>query len=209
MPRTKFMTLSRAVFVRNVSSFRQKVGLLTGTFDPVHRGHVALARAAQTACALDEVWFLVNPEPRHKQGVTALSDRMAMVRLALHEEAGLREGEPSDGAVVKWHTTAEFKLLTVRHPELDFVFIVGADVLDTLSDWEDADAARQLSYAAARRPGVDIARVEEGLQVQWFDLKEYTGASSRKMQAELAAGVRPAELDKHVLEYIREHGLYP
>jgi nicotinate-nucleotide adenylyltransferase len=186
---------------------KARVGLLTGTFDPVHLGHVALARAAQAAAGLSEVWFLVNPSPGHKRGVTDVEARVAMVRLAVEGEVGLREGESdSDGPV--GHNLTGFEQLMGRYPEREFVFIVGADVLPALDSWEEADRARELEYVAARRAGDVELNLDEGLRVTWVDLTEHAEASSRKVQAELQAGKRPDSLNPKVYEYIRERGLY-
>lgn len=188
-------------------SSNRRVGLLTGTFDPVHLGHTAMARAAQSACELDEVWFLTNPAPEHKTGVMALEDRVAMVRLAVADEPTMREGVPAGGEVSVSHTIADFELMMSRYPATDFVFIVGADVLSSIDTWEDAARARVLQYAAARRAGADETLIDD-LRVAWFDLAEHTGASSRRIQGELRAGKRPAELRDSVSTYIWERGLY-
>jgi len=184
------------------------VGLLTGTFDPVHLGHTAMARAAVSACELDEVWFLVNPTSGHKIGVTALTDRVAMVRLAVAGEPTLREGAPDWSAGPMGHTIVEFGRLMAHYPDTEFVFIIGIDVLATLDTWEDAKQVRELSFAVARRAGAPEIKLDEHLRVQWFDLAKHGGASSRQVQIELKAGKRPSELHDRVLEYILERGLY-
>jgi len=74
--------------------------------------------------------------------------------------------------------------------------------------WDEADRARSLEYAAARRAGAPEERLGDDLKVTWFDLAEHAGASSRRIQAQLRDGKRPAELDDGVYGYIREHGLY-
>jgi len=186
----------------------RRVGLLTGTFDPVHLGHTAMARAAVSACELDEVWFLVNPTSGHKYGVTALVDRVAMVRLGLAGEPAMREGVPDGGEDPAAHTMSEFGRLMAQHPDTEFVFIIGMDVLATLDTWEDAMQVRELSFAVARRAGAPEIKLDEHLRVQWFDLAEHAEASSRLVQVQLRAGKRPAELDDRVFEYIRERGLY-
>ncbi len=186
----------------------RRIGLLTGTFDPIHLGHIAMARAAQGACELDEVWFLVNPAPAHKSGVTALQDRVAMARLAVAGEPAMRVGVPDGDAELATHTMAEFGRLMDRYPDTEFVFIVGIDVLGSLQGWEDAERVRELSFAVARRRGFSEIALDKRLRVQWFDLAEHAEASSRRVQADLRAGERPVELDDGVLEYVRERGLY-
>ncbi len=202
------MALSRVEFNRSRFSSMSRVGLLTGTFDPVHLGHIAMARAAIGACELDEVWFLVNPAPAHKTGVTALVDRMAMVRLAVAGGAAMREGAPDGAADPAAHTMAEFGRLMAHYPDTEFVFIVGIDVLATLDTWNYSEIVRSLSFAVARRAGGPEIKSDGHLRVQWLDLAEHTEASSRQVKAQLRAGERPAELDDGVFEYIQERGLY-
>src|SRR5687768_15392849 len=64
----------------------KKVGIYAGTFDPVHEGHLAFAREAAAQYGLDKVFFLVEPNPRRKQGVKALEHRNEMVQLAIRSE---------------------------------------------------------------------------------------------------------------------------
>ena len=204
----RFTTWLLPGFEPGVSERRRSVGLLTGTFDPVHLGHVAMARAAMAECALDEVWFLVNPDPEHKVGVTSLGDRVAMVRLALVGQEGLREGAPGDLGPVR-HRMDEFAGLVNRYPQLDFVFIVGIDVLARLPHWPQArEVSKQARFVVARRRGHANEIPDASLTVQWFDVSEYTDASSGQVRDDLVRGVVSADLDSRVLEYIREHRLY-
>ena len=188
---------------------KRRVGLLTGTFDPVHLGHIAMARAAMADCALAEVWFLVNPDPGHKAGVTPAADRQAMVALAVAGEAGLRAGEPDARSGLQAHRMADFDLLTGKYPDTDFVYIIGADVLASMSTWEDYELAVQRArFAVAHRAGAPKVVLAAGLRAQMFELTQHGGASSRVIQRQLAAGEVPAELDPRVYEYIRARGLY-
>ena len=194
-------------FILNGSERRRAIGLLTGTFDPVHLGHVAMAKAAMKQCSLDEVWFLVNPEPLHKIGVAKAIDRVAMVRLALDLEPNIREGEQPAGTLVR-HTMADFSLLMARHPSLRFVFIVGAEVLTQLSEWQDSsEVASSAKFAVARRPGHEV-ELRDGLSVQWFSLTSHTHASSGYVRDSLAKNIVPQDLDSHVATYINAHQLY-
>ncbi|HEX3082334.1 MAG TPA: nicotinate-nicotinamide nucleotide adenylyltransferase [Candidatus Saccharimonadia bacterium] len=185
-----------------------RIGLFTGTFDPVHLGHVAMARAAMAAARLDEVWFLVNPDPGHKAGVTSYDDRIAMVKLAVAQQAGISAYEGNLAS--KMHHFDVFLTLINEHPSDVFMFIVGADVLAGMRAWESyaqvLEAAPQ--FVAARRSGGSEPELDERLPVQWFELNEHAAASSRDIRMELAAGKPPSDLDPAVLAYIREHGLY-
>ena len=166
-----------------------------------------MARAAMAQCGLHEVWLLVNPDPGHKRGVSSLVDRLAMVRLAVEGELGLREGEPG-GHGVRHHTMREFEALMARHPDNDFVFIVGAEVLEGISHWEDAAAViERADFAAVRRPGRTEMAVDPAMRVQWFEMDDYVEASSGKVKRALAAG-EPPDLPEPVRIYIAETALY-
>lgn len=192
-----------------MSSERRRVGLLTGTFDPVHLGHVAMARSAMRACELDEVWFLANPTADHKQGVQPLEARVAMVRLALADEPAMREGEPNSEGEPTPHRMADFDRLMARHSERDFVFIIGSDVVSVMVGWEDYDRMLgRAEFAVAHRAGAPAAELDSRLRARTFELSEHEAASSRTIQQELAAGKRPTELDARVFTYIWERGLY-
>ena len=166
-----------------------------------------MARAAMAQCGLAEVWLLVNPDPGHKRGVSSLVDRLAMVRLAVEGELGLREAEPG-GHGVRHHTMHEFEALMARYPKNDFVFIVGADVLGGISKWEDAaDAVSRAEFVAVRRPGQAEIAFDSKLKVTWFEAGEYADVSSGRVKRALAAG-EPADLPEAVRIYITEKALY-
>jgi nicotinate-nucleotide adenylyltransferase len=186
-----------------VSRTGKRIGLLTGTFDPVHLGHVAMAQAAMEGCELDQVWFLVNPAPGHKSGVANLSDRLAMVRLAIADDLRLELREPI------FHRMAEFERLMSGYLQDEFEFVIGADVLADMTEWEDYQAALERgTFVVARRVGAPAVPIDPRLKVQTFPMGEHAGASSRLIKEQLAAGVRPSELDDRVYAYILDHGLY-
>lgn len=169
-----------------------------------------MARAAMAVCGISEVWFLVNPDPGHKRDVSSLVDRLAMVRLAVAEEPRMREGEPGDHGV-RPHTMHEFEALMARHSEHDFVFIVGAEVLEGIEFWDDAAAVvKRAEFAAVRRPGqkgVEAAAIDADLAVEWFEMDEYAEVSSGQVKRALLAG-QLAELPDAVRNYIEEKALY-
>lgn len=166
-----------------------------------------MARAAMSACGLSEVWFLVNPEPGHKVGVTPLRGRVAMLRLAVEGLPGL--SVYNGDLAGKAHTIDVFITLINQHLSDDFVFIVGADVLEHLPQWENSERViERARFAVARRPRDMEVELDGRLRVQWFELEEHTAASSRDIREQLRAGKRPIELDGRVYGYISERGLY-
>jgi nicotinate-nucleotide adenylyltransferase len=195
-----------------------RVGLLTGTFDPVHLGHVALARAARRQLELNEVWLLANPQAvlqdSAKVGVAAFTHRLAMARLAVANEPGIRV---YDGDLVGWpHEWATFaELAKLEHMEP--VFVLGMDALGHLDRWKDVESVvRNSTFAAAQRSVLKnyslselrLGLLGQELRVQEFVPLVFAEVSSSEVKTQLRAGETPPGLDGQVLEYVLAHGLY-
>jgi len=110
----------------------RKVGIYSGSFDPVHDGHVAFAIQAANQCGLDKVFFMVEPSPRRKQGVKALEHREAMVALALKPYKIL-----SQIILSQDRFTVELTLpqLLSRFKGAKLYFLMGDDVFTRLQNW--------------------------------------------------------------------------
>jgi len=143
-----------------------RIGLFGGSFDPVHRGHVAGARAALAELALDEVLFLPTAVPPHKPGHTfapALR-RYAMVELALLDEPRLRVDSAELVLERPVYTIDTLERFRAERPGDEPVLLVGADSLaefDGWRRWREILAATEIG--ALVRPGWEWARVEPGL----------------------------------------------
>ncbi len=115
-----------------------KIGIMGGTFDPVHNAHLMLAEYAYREYGLKEVWFLPNGNPPHKQDQknrTDASVRAEMVRLAIAGYEGFRLEEYEcnrSGISYSYQTMEHFH---ERYPDDHFYFIIGADSLFSIEDW--------------------------------------------------------------------------
>ena len=193
--------------------------MLTGTFDPVHLGHTAMAGAALATFKLDQIWLWINAEAAHKAGVTPFADRLAMARLAVagSERLSVYEGELSRHP----HNNVEtFAGLARRHPESELYYIVGADTLATVDRWDDVETVvTQTTFLVAERGSVGAVRVADELRwrlgalgdrlrAEVFEFAGYDGASSLRVRAQLAAGEWPEALDERVYQYTLAHNLY-
>ncbi len=194
------------------------IGLLGGTFNPVHDGHLSIAGEALRLFGLDAVWFIPCAVPPHKPACHLASneDRLAMVRLAI-------AGEPRFSALPieferpgKSYTVDTIRALQSLHPGAGFVFIIGADTLPELHTWhkplELLSAVRIVTLA---RPGFVPDPGALHLPPPWpgkllSDLR--TGnpldVSSRDIRAKIAAGQPVSLVPEPVLRYIQEHKLY-
>lgn len=136
------------------------VGILGGTFDPIHNGHLAAAEGARHLLGLDRVYLMPNGQPPHKpdQPVTPAKHRRAMVELVVaanpHLELLADEVERPEPS----YTVATLRRLTQAHPDWEINFIVGMDSLITLPTWREPEAILQMArLVVVNRPGYDSA----------------------------------------------------
>ena len=113
-----------------------EIGLMGGSFNPIHRGHVALARAALNSGKVERVLFLPTGNPPHKrEGLADKFDRLRMVELAVAHEAGMavcRE-EIDRGGVI--YTVDTLAALQSKMPDCSLTYLIGADTLRALGTW--------------------------------------------------------------------------
>lgn len=194
-------------------------GLLTGTFDPVHLGHVAIARAALEQCGLEAVWFWPNPDPAHKLSRAVMPHRLAMLELALAGEDGLQISPLTPEQLALPHTLDTFLEVMVSFRPRQFQFIVGLDTLLRLGEWRDVESVvKNTSYIVAHRSGSSLGEIDNlrmrlgkcgpDLRLRFVDLPELVTASSTAIRQELAGGEGSRQLDPAVSRYITEQRLY-
>ena len=116
-----------------------KIGIMGGTFDPIHNGHLMLGKYAKDLFGLEQIWYMPNGNPPHKSDntiETLTNHRVEMVRLAIEEEENfflqLYEVNRKD---------VNYSYLTMEHfceeyPEHEFYFIIGADSLFSIDKWK-------------------------------------------------------------------------
>jgi nicotinate-nucleotide adenylyltransferase len=133
------------------------VGLLGGSFDPPHAGHVAITEAALRAFGLDEVWWLVSPgNPLKPRGPAPLAERMAAARaLIRHPAVTVTDVEARIGTRYTARTLARLQAL---YPRVRFVWLMGADNLVQFTRWEDWDQIMErVPVGVLARPGTRIS----------------------------------------------------
>ena len=133
----------------------KKLGILGGTFNPIHNGHLAMAEAARKAHGLDTVLFVPAPRPPHKdQDLAAVEDRLEMVRIAVPGHAGF---EVSDIEVARpgiSYTVDTLEALQSLHPDAELFFIIGEDSIPELPGWRHTQRILEVArVVAVNRPG--------------------------------------------------------
>lgn len=136
-----------------------KVGIMGGTFDPIHIGHMLAAECARDAYDLEEVWFMPSHIPPHKEdaGVTGLM-RLEMTAEAVADHPSFRtlDWEVKRGGVS--YTVDTVRDLRDAYPEHDFYFIIGADMVAYLPKWNRiGELAELLTFIGLNRPGTKLS----------------------------------------------------
>lgn len=168
-----------------------RVGILGGTFDPVHIGHLVAASWVRDALSLDRVLMVVANEPWQKTAqrrVTPAEDRLAVVAAAVAGVPGLEpcrmeidRGGPS-------YTVETVRELIEEQPDTCFYLVVGADVASELDTWRDVGAlAAMVRLVIVDRGGIDRGTDPEGWQVERLRIPALD-VSSSELRDRLAAG---------------------
>jgi nicotinate-nucleotide adenylyltransferase len=157
-----------------------KIGILGGTFDPIHTGHLALAHAAQNQFLLDRVLFVPAFIPPHKaarRDITPAPYRFRMVELALRDEPSFEVSDIELNRPSISYTVDTLRELKKRHPEDEFFLILGEDAFQDFSTWRDPAAIRDLArfLIAPRGAGRDTLPDPEA---QWIEMEECPISSS-------------------------------
>ena len=156
----------------------QAVGLLGGSFDPPHAGHVHISREALRRFGLDQVWWLVSPgNPLKARGPAPLEERMAACRAILdHPRMHVSDFEAQAGTRITAETLA---VLQGARPDVCFVWLMGADNLAQLDQWQDwQEIVERVPLGVLARPGQRIsARMSKAARVYRF--ARLKGAKSR------------------------------
>lgn len=113
------------------------IGLFGGSFNPIHNGHVRLAKSLLQKAALDEVWFLVSPQNPFKQDQQLLDDdkRLQLVRLALKEEPQLMASDFEFHLPKPSYTWNTLQALEQEYPERKFTLLIGGDNWEAFDKW--------------------------------------------------------------------------
>lgn len=139
-----------------------RVGILGGTFDPVHRGHLHIAMAALREAGLDQVLFLPTGDPPHKAPRACGEDRLQMLKLATANEARFKVSDMElrrPGPSYTIDTLREYKAL---YPADEIFYIIGADTLFQLRGWRSPDQVAALcEMLVFPRPGFEPSALKK------------------------------------------------
>jgi len=188
-----------------------RVGLYGGCFNPVHQGHLAAARGAMRALALDRVLFIPSGKPPLKGdgGLVHGAHRLAMLDAALADEPAM------DASAVEIERQGpSFTIDTVidlrtNYPDdTELFFLLGDDCIERLPRWKGIDRLHAMLRFAILPRLANPPRVADDRLI-WLDLP-HVAVSSTQIRAMLASGERPPAslMPAAIMHYVAQHGLY-
>ena len=139
-----------------------KIGILGGTFNPVHIGHLILAEEAREKIGLDKVIFVPTNLPPHKDEADVISaaDRFKMIRLALKGNKHFLVSDVEIKRQGRSYTIDTLKSLKEKYPQDELYFIIGSDLLNYLAEWKDlGDILKMVKFVVATRPGYALEKI--------------------------------------------------
>ncbi|UWG96889.1 nicotinate-nucleotide adenylyltransferase [Dehalobacter sp. DCM] len=161
-----------------------RLGIMGGTFDPIHYGHLVAAETARTEFRLDNVLFIPTGIPPHKvsRHIADAELRYTMVELAIKDNANFKVSRIEIKRQGPSYTSVTLRELHHIFPEQELFFITGADALKDILTWRDADEIiRTTNIIGATRPGYDASGFLEELYVR------FPFAQSKIFQMEIPA----------------------
>jgi nicotinate-nucleotide adenylyltransferase len=192
-----------------------RLGVMGGTFDPIHHGHLVAASEVQAWFDLDQVIFVPTGQPWQKSGreVSAAEDRylMTVVATASNPRFSVSRADIDRGGLT--YTVDTLRDLALQYPKADLYFITGGDALAQILSWRDADELFQLAhFVGCTRPGHQITELTlEGLPRERVTIVEIPALaiSSTECRNRVRAGEPVWYLvPDGVVQYIAKRSLY-
>ena len=196
---------------------RERIGVMGGTLDPIHNGHLRMAQCALTEAALDRVLVLPSGNPPHKPHVTPGEDRWRMVCAACADIPGLepcREELDRSGTIF---TVDTLSILREKYPKAELFYLIGADTLMELKNWREygrvLKLTRFLVCPRSSRYTMDELEIERerlkllGGHISWLDM-EVLDVSSTQIREAICQGLPAPHLPVPVQAYAEAAGLY-
>lgn len=194
----------------------KRLGILGGTFDPIHIGHLVMASYAIDTLGLDKVWFMPAQTPPHKQReITAVEHRAEMCRRAVNLDSRFEFSDLDLRGDMPSYTSELLTHMASLVPDSELVFLIGADSLTTFDTWHEPEVIlKHASLGVAERPGSTIDnRVRNSVPGLAERIREFDSPlielSSTEIRDRRNQGKSITYLVPEVVEdYIVERGLY-
>ncbi|MFS0751375.1 nicotinate-nucleotide adenylyltransferase [Oceanobacillus sp. 1P07AA] len=185
----------------------RKIGILGGTFDPPHIGHLLIAEEVRRAKQLDEIWFIPTNTPPHKEETTTSAEhRTSMLQLVIRSHPSFKLNKIELQREGKSYTYDTIRELKKTFPSIEFYFIIGGDMVEFLPKWYRINELLDIvTFVGVERPGYSL---ETTYPVHFVDIPTIHLSSTmlreRLQQKEWVRYLLPDS----VMQYVKEHHLY-
>ena len=187
-----------------------RLGVMGGTFDPVHFGHLVAANEAASAFGLDKVIFVPTGEAWQKQTITDSGHRFNMTKLAIAGNSHFDISRVDVDRPGPAYTVDTLRDIKAQHPEAELFFITGADSIAQIGSWKDSEQIWPLAHlVGVTRPGhsLEVPKSPHGA-VSLLEIPALA-ISSTDIRARVESG-KPIDylLPASVIDYIQKNNLY-
>jgi nicotinate-nucleotide adenylyltransferase len=189
---------------------RLRLGVMGGTFDPIHNGHLVAASEVAAALELDEVLFVPTGQPWQKAEVTATSNRYLMAEIATAANPRFKVSTVDIDRAGPTYTVDTLRDLSSQHPDADLFFITGADAVTSIAGWKDSEDLWSLAkFVAVTRPGhnLDLPEAPEGA-IQVLEIPALAISSTDIRERVLSGKPIWYLVPDGIVQFIAKHGLY-
>ncbi len=195
-----------------MTHFKQPIGLLFGSFNPIHLGHLTIAKFIMEDQKLHEIWFIVSPQnPFKEQNLLINRDhRYNMVKLAIENEPRFNVSDIEFSMPTPSYTYKTFQKLHTLYPGNDFQLIMGSDNLDSFLRWKNVDEIiKEHPILVYPRTGSTLHIPDKLIQCTTITSAPEVDVSSTLIRSHLKNGIDVSTyLSIEVYKYIKMHKLY-
>ena len=189
---------------------KRKTGIYGGSFNPIHVGHVSLAKALAESGLVDEMWLLVSPQNPFKVDADLLDDdeRLRLTRLAVADVPGVEVCDREFSLPRPSYMYNTLQALSQEHPDREFVLVIGADNWERFPDWyRSKDILASFRVIIYPRPGYKLGKLPRRVKLADTPLLDISSTDIRRRIASEpdydGEGLAPS-----VWQEIREKGYY-
>lgn len=186
-----------------------KIGILGGTFNPVHIGHLILAEEAREKLGLDKIIFVPTALPPHKDNlnIAPASDRLKMLELAVASNKFFSVSDSEIKRQGRSYTIDTLKEFKAKYSQDELYFIIGSDLLKYLSEWKDlSQILAMVEFVVATRPGYALEQIPPYIKTLAIRAVDVSGFEVRQCVAQNKS-FGYLVTDK-VFDYIKTKNLY-
>tara|TARA_R100001143_G_C3356867_1_gene132965 strand:- start:89 stop:664 length:576 start_codon:yes stop_codon:yes gene_type:complete len=189
----------------------QRVGILGGSFDPVHNAHLRIAKSFLKSGLIEKLLVIPAPSPPHKSDLqTSFQHRFEMLKIAFQDWKNVEVSDLEERLPIPSYSIQTIQHLQEKNPETRFYLCLGEDSLSHFHKWyKYKEIIKQITIMVAERPGFDSSTVEkEILEKTIFVDHDPFGISSTEIRESMNDQNGTDKIPVPVLEYIRTYHLY-